>query len=99
MVEELRPREAEQEDRGVAAQVGYVLDEVEEVRLAPVDVVEDDHERLVGCVRLEELAERPGDLVGRAGRGLVAEDRAERRRGAVSPRRGRSCFTTSVTGQ
>ena len=56
-----------------------VLDEVEERLLAPLDVVEDDHERR--RLLLEQLAERPGDLLG--GRRLLAlaEQRADRRRG------------------
>ena len=44
-VEQLRPRHAEQEDRRVAAEVGDVIDEIEERLLAPVDVVQHDDER------------------------------------------------------
>ena len=40
VVEQLGPREAEQQDRRVAAPAGEVLDQVEEGRLRPVDVVE-----------------------------------------------------------
>ena len=54
-----------------------MLDQVEKGGLAPVDVVEDDHHRLVDSVRLQQLAKRPRDLVGGAGGGLVAEDRPE----------------------
>ena len=54
-------------DRGAGSarrgSVGDVLDQVEEGRLAPVDVVEDDDERLLGGVRLEQLAKSPGDLL------------------------------------
>ena len=41
-VEQLGPRHAEQQDRRVARQVGDVLDQVEERRLPPVEVVEHD---------------------------------------------------------
>ena len=44
-VEQLGPRHAEQENRRVAAQVGHVIDEIEERLLAPVDVVQHDDER------------------------------------------------------
>ena len=40
-VEQLGPGHAEEQDRRVAREVGDVLDQVEERRLAPVDVVED----------------------------------------------------------
>ena len=56
-----------------------MLDEVEERRLAPVDVVEDDDERPLRGRVLEQLAERPGDLLGELGL-PVAEERGERSR-------------------
>ena len=61
-IEQLRARDTEQEDRRVATPVGDVVDEVKKCRLGPVDVVEDadDRRRL-----LEQLAERPRDLVRR----------------------------------
>ena len=63
-VEQLGPRHAEEHDRRASAQVGDVLYEIEEGGLAPVDIVEEDHERHLGRPRLEQLAERPGDLLG-----------------------------------
>ena len=73
-VEQLRPRAAEQKDRGPAREQGDVLDEFEEGLLSPLDVVEDDDER---GGRLEQLAEGPGDLFpGR--RDVLAEERADR---------------------
>ena len=45
-VEQLRAGEADEQDRGASSPVGDVLDEIEERRLAPVDVVEDEHERM-----------------------------------------------------
>ena len=47
---------------GPVALVGEVLDELEERRLGPVDVVEDEDERPLARTRLAELAEEPGDL-------------------------------------
>jgi hypothetical protein len=55
-----------------------MLHEVEEDGLSPVDVVKDDHERPLGSPRLEELAECPRDLLGRASGRVLAEDRAQR---------------------
>ena len=49
---------------GRPATVGDVLDQVEERRLAPVDVVEDDHERPVRSNGLQELAHSARDLLG-----------------------------------
>ena len=56
-----------------------MVDKVEEGRLGPVQVVEDADD---GRHLLEQLAERPGDLVG--GRGLLrlAEQRRDRGGGA-----------------
>ena len=42
-----------------------MLDQVEEGRLTPVDVVEDTNERRFGRCLLERLAKGPGDLVRR----------------------------------
>ncbi len=41
-VEELGSRHAEEEDRRVAREIGDVLDEVEERRLGPLEIVEED---------------------------------------------------------
>ena len=54
-----------------------MLEEIEEDVLAPLDVVEDGDERRLGRDRLEQLAERPRDLV-RRGRALASEDDVER---------------------
>ena len=103
-VAELRPSERDEEDRRLAAPAGEVLDEVEERRLAPVHVVEDDHQRALRRQRFEEppygpegllggdwaaLAEDGGDPVAHA-RVLVG-DRLE---GPVPPSR-----STSATGR
>ena len=65
-------------DRRVPAEVGDVLDQVEEGRLAPVQVVEDHHDRPLGRPSLEQLAKGPRDLLRGASGGVVAEDRGER---------------------
>ena len=63
-VKELRAPQAEQENRGISAPVGDVLDEVEERLLAPVDVIPHDHEwSLTGCL-FEELPDSECDLIG-----------------------------------
>ena len=64
-VEEIGPRRAEKEDRHTAGRRGDVLDEVEERRLRPVEVVDDDHERPLRRNCLEEAPKRPGSLLGR----------------------------------
>ena len=60
---EVRARHAADEDRCVATPAGEVLDEVEERRLRPLDVVEHEHERPLARERLEQPADRPVELV------------------------------------
>ena len=62
MLEELRAREAEDEERP-ADPVGQVLDQVEQRLLGPVDVLEEEDERLHVGNRLHDLARRPRDLL------------------------------------
>ena len=95
-IEELRPSQAEEQDRRPGREQGDVLDEVEERLLAPLDVVEDADERRL---LLEQLAEGPGDLLGRRRpRRLPSRERSA---AAASGSGGRpsSCFSTSTTGQ
>ena len=66
-LEKLRARHAEEQERGVARPVGEVLDQVEEGRLGPVDVVEHHGHRPVAREVLEELADAPERLLGRDG--------------------------------
>ena len=77
-VEQLGAGHAEQQERGAAGEQRDMLDQVEERLLAPLDVVEHDHERRL---LLEQLAERPGDLLRRRPRLRLAQQRADRRRG------------------
>jgi hypothetical protein len=79
-----------------------VLEELEEDVVAPLDVVEDGDDGPLGRDRLEQLAERPRDLVRRRGAALP-EQRGERV-GATGSSSSRdrcasSCFSTSTTGQ
>ena len=67
-----------QQERGAAGEQRDVLDQVEERLLAPLDVVEHDDERRL---LLEQLAERPGDLLRRRPRLRLPQQRADRRRG------------------
>ena len=64
-LEQLRPRQAEDQHWRRGDPVREVLDEVEERRLAPLDVVEDDHERSVTGDMLEQLPHRPERLLDR----------------------------------
>ena len=76
-VEQLLPGDGDEKDRGTARPVGDVVDEIEERRLAPVDVVEHRHEPAPFGHRLQQLPEGPGDLLG-GRRGLPqAEDLEE----------------------
>ena len=63
-VEEVRSREAEEQDRRTAGEAEDVLEQVEQRGLRPVDVVHRDDERSRHRERLEEPAERPGRLLG-----------------------------------
>src|SRR6266511_4313662 len=83
-VEQLRASEADQEDWSVAGPVRDVIDEIQEGRLAPLDVVEDEHERALPRVRLEELACCPECLLTRARAADEAERRSEARRDHLS---------------
>ena len=76
-VEELGPRRAEQQDRRVARLLGQVLDERQERRLGPLQVVEDDHERAALRDPLEELAHRPGGHLAGAGAAAAETERVE----------------------
>ena len=60
LLEQLRAAEAHEQDRRAARERGDVVDQVEQRRLGPVDVVEDDHERPVGARdRARAAAARP----------------------------------------
>src|SRR5262249_55347810 len=71
--EKLRPRETDEQDRGVPDPRREVLDQVEERRLAPVDVVEDEDDRPAARERLEEKPRR-GEGILDAPAGILDAD-------------------------
>ena len=72
-VQQLGARDAEQEQRHLAHPGGEMLDQLEQRLLAPVDVLEQEHERLRLGELLRPRARRPGDLLLRP----LALDRLE----------------------
>ncbi len=60
---QVAPREAADEDGGVAAPAGEVLDEVEEGRFSPLHVVEHEQNRTLPRQRLEQSPHRPVELL------------------------------------
>ena len=58
-LEQLGPRDAEDQHRGLARPIREVLDQVEERRFRPVDVVEHEDDRALASEMLEQLADRP----------------------------------------
>jgi hypothetical protein len=64
LLHELRPCEAQKQHRRVARPVDEVLDQIEQRRLRPVDVLDDENERLLTGAPLERLPHRPEDLLG-----------------------------------
>ena len=70
---QLRPRHAKQQHRRARRKERHVLDQVAKRLLAPLDVIEHDHERRLRRSLLQRLAERPGDLLRRRRRLAFAE--------------------------
>ena len=66
-----------------SAEVEHVLDQVEERRLGPVDVVDERDQRSLRRQLLEELARRPVDLVERERAVAQADRRGDPRRDVV----------------
>ena len=60
-LEELGPRDAEQQDRRVSRPVGEMLDQVEEDRLGPLDVVQ--HQNLGSCAARPSISLRKASCV------------------------------------
>ena len=84
IVKQLGSRHAEHQDRGVARPIRDVLDQVQEGRLAPLDVVEHDRERTRLRDRLQEPSYGPEGLLGGAVVVGGTEELCERRaRGAL----------------
>ncbi len=85
LVEQVGTGEAEEQDWCAAREAGDVLEEVEQRRLRPVDVVDRDDERPPAGERLEQAPERPRRLVRRA-RVLPCAPAPAMSRAATSPR-------------
>ena len=75
-LEQVRACDAEEQDRSAGREAGDILEQVEQRRLCPVHVLDDDDQRPVGGERLEQAAERPVRLFRRRGRGRGGPDRA-----------------------
>ena len=76
LLEQLRPGDAEEQDRCVAAPAADVLDEVEQRRLGPVDVLEENEQRTLRAERLEQPAHGPEELLRRGGSGAAEHPEA-----------------------
>ena len=91
---QLGPRERDQQQRRVADPLGEVLDEVEERRLGPVDVVEHEHERPLARQRLEHPAHAQNvssvDAAGTAPSTPSARSTTTARSSSVGQQRGRA---------
>ena len=74
---QLRPSHAQEQERRARREQRRRLDQIEERLVAPLDVVEDDDQRRL---LLEQLPERPGDLVPARPDLRLAQQRANRRR-------------------
>ena len=77
LVEEIRTRQANQQEGRVVGPAGEILEQVEQRRLGPVDVFDDDDERLIAGELFEQTPYRPERLAGgclRRGRADGAED-------------------------
>ena len=72
-LDEVRARKAEEQHGCVANPAREVLDQVEERRLGPVDVLEAHDERARPGKRLEQLADRPERLLARRARARGSE--------------------------
>ena len=61
-VEQLRARKADDEERALAHPLREMVDQLEQRLFGPVDVLEDEHERLDVRELVDELARRPRNL-------------------------------------
>ncbi len=62
-LEQLRPSQGHDQDRMLASPRGQVLDEVEQARVGPLDVLEDEHRRCRVGDALEEATPRREELI------------------------------------
>ena len=78
-LDELGAPEAQHQDRMGAGERSDVVEEVQERRLGPVDVVDREHERAAGGDALEQPPHRPERLVGLHRRAVAEADGAQHR--------------------
>ena len=64
-VDQIGPREADEQERGVSRPVHEMLEQVEQGRLGPVDVLDDERDRSLSGAPLERLPDRPEDVLCR----------------------------------
>ena len=77
------PRKADHQDRRVPGPVGEVLQQLQESRLAPLDVVEQDDDGPRRRQLLEQLADRPEQLLDGGLRPVVTQQTGEASRDQV----------------
>ena len=71
IVQELGTGHAREQDRGITREVGHVLDELQELRLGPLEVIDHEDQRPFRRELLEQHPDRPERLLRR---GLAAGD-------------------------
>ena len=74
LLEEIRPREAQDQQGNALDPAREVLDEIEKGRLGPVHVVEADDERALASQRLEPPPNLREDLLARPAERLLGKD-------------------------
>ena len=63
-VDDVGPSHAHQHDRRLVREIAYVLQQIQQRRFGPLDVVDHRHDGRVPRRALEQLADRPVDLLG-----------------------------------
>src|SRR5207244_8630969 len=66
-IDDLGTCQTEYEDRLVTAPIQQMLDEVEELRIGPLEVLEDEHDRAALCDPFDEPSPRSEQVVARCG--------------------------------
>src|SRR5207247_10349590 len=83
LLEQLGPRQAQDENGRVPTELGDVLDEVEQRRRGPMQVVEHADDRTILRLLFDQLAKAPGDLLC-GGRQLGLSEQRPERRGSIA---------------
>jgi hypothetical protein len=60
--EQLRPGQADEQDGRVPTQVGHVFDRIEQGRLGPLQILQNDYQRVAPTDGLEQPTDRPENL-------------------------------------